>query len=244
MFHILQYTGSLVLGSVQASVLIATVRFHDVTDVNIWPLIRNHWGAFILRLVSVLFTQLIALFVNVLVLDIVGTTIHSTAITHADDLEMVVSVACHSSIVPVVDAQVVHHKDTVGDVIDVVHPLADQIFTFVVDHAAHHVPKFTVLVVAVAVALPEYVCVIAVVGVHPMFSVVAAPNALITVDTVFITAIVADQIIDVVNVGLVPNTATHVPVSSLNAHASLALVLIPANQISLIRKLVPSYNNW
>lgn len=86
-------------------------------------------------------------------------------------------------------------------------------------------------------------CVIAVVGVQPIVIVVAAqPNDRLVV-VVLNAENVAHHTTDVVNVGLVQNTATHVPVSSLNDHANLADVLIPANQISLIKKLVPSYNN-
>lgn len=180
---------------------------------------------------------------NVFVLDIVGTTTHSTAITQADDLDIDVSVACHNSIVQVLVTPVVPHKDILGELTVVVPHTEDQMFTFVVDHAAHHVATFTVLVVAVAVAFPEYVCVIVVVGVpHTVIVVAAQPSDKLVV-VVLNAENVAHHTTDVVNVGDVQNTTTHVPVSSLNAHASLALVLIPANQISLIRKLIPSYNN-
>ena len=66
-----------------------------------------------------------------------------------------VSVACHSSIVPVDVTPVVPHNDVLGEFTVVVQPTDDHILIFVVLHDAPPVPTFTVLVVAVAVALVE-----------------------------------------------------------------------------------------
>lgn len=117
--------------------------------------------------------------------------------------------------------------------------VADQTLIAVIDPDAHPVPILSVLVTPVAVALPEYVCVIAVVGVPHTVSVVVAPASDRFVVVVLNAEKVAHHTTDVVNVGDVPNTTTPVPVSSLRDQANLALVLIPAKPISLTRKFVP-----
>lgn len=105
--------------------------------------------------VSILVLQVIVLFVSVSVLDIEGITTHSTAITQALTLLRVVSEVCQSSIVPVVETPVTPQSDVLGEFIVVVPPFDDPILILEVEPTAPPVHKFTVLVVAVAVALAE-----------------------------------------------------------------------------------------
>jgi hypothetical protein len=58
------------------------------------------------------------LLVRVFVLDMVGTVTHSTDITPADTLAIVVSLACHNSIVPTVIASLVPVTNAIVPVAD------------------------------------------------------------------------------------------------------------------------------
>lgn len=79
---------------------------------------------------------------------------HSTATTPALTREMVVSEACPSSIVPVLNTQEVP-VDRLGLLTVVVPQLAEPILTFVIDPEAPPVARFTVFVTAFAVAFVE-----------------------------------------------------------------------------------------
>lgn len=95
-----------------------------------------------------------------------------------------------------------------------VEPLvAEPIFKAVVDQETPPVHRFIVFVVAFAVALVEQLWVIAVVGVQPTVSVVAAQKADTVVEIALNTAIVAVHITAVVNAGDIARTGAHVPVA-------------------------------
>ena len=79
----------------------------------------------------------------------------STAIFPALTRVTEVSLACQSSIVPVEDTPVVPPRFISKEFIVVVPPLAEPMFISEVEEAAPPVPKFTVFVVADAVALFE-----------------------------------------------------------------------------------------